>query len=145
MRCLGPLRPEPHCNVVAPSLVPVRAGDRVKTDRRDAKKLVTLGGGLGNCPEHGCLGPYLGGGYADSADSIAKARHLDLTASYEEGGLGAREPYAIAKPSERALSGSRSGPDGIETTCFLSNSPPSLATRPGERPSAVPLSKVKLA
>ena len=30
------------CDVVAPSLVPVRKGDRVKTDRRDAKKLVTL-------------------------------------------------------------------------------------------------------
>jgi transposase len=29
------------CDVVAPSLVPVRAGDRVKTDRRDAKKLVS--------------------------------------------------------------------------------------------------------
>ena len=30
------------CDIIAPSLVPVRAGDRVKTDRRDAKKLVTL-------------------------------------------------------------------------------------------------------
>lgn len=30
------------CDIVAPSLVPVRAGDRVKTDRRDAKKLVRL-------------------------------------------------------------------------------------------------------
>jgi transposase len=30
------------CDVVAPSLIPVRAGDRVKTDRRDAEKLVTL-------------------------------------------------------------------------------------------------------
>jgi len=30
------------CDIVAPSLVPVRAGDRVKTDRRDAKKLVSL-------------------------------------------------------------------------------------------------------
>ena len=30
------------CDVVAPSLVPVQAGARVKTDRRDAKKLVTL-------------------------------------------------------------------------------------------------------
>ena len=30
------------CDVIAPSLVPVRAGDRVKTDRRDAKKLVSL-------------------------------------------------------------------------------------------------------
>ena len=28
-----------HCDVVAPTLVPVKAGDRVKTDRRDAKKL----------------------------------------------------------------------------------------------------------
>ena len=28
-----------HCDVVAPTLVPVRAGDRVKTDRRDAAKL----------------------------------------------------------------------------------------------------------
>jgi transposase len=28
-----------HCDVVAPTLVPVRAGDRVKTNRRDALKL----------------------------------------------------------------------------------------------------------
>lgn len=28
-----------HCDVVAPSLVPVKAGDRVKTNRRDALKL----------------------------------------------------------------------------------------------------------
>jgi transposase len=30
------------CDVVAPSLIPVRAGDRIKTDRRDAKNLVRL-------------------------------------------------------------------------------------------------------
>ncbi|MET0762308.1 MAG: IS110 family transposase, partial [Thermoleophilaceae bacterium] len=30
------------CDVIAPSLVPVRAGDRVKTDRRDDKRLVRL-------------------------------------------------------------------------------------------------------
>jgi transposase len=30
------------CDVIAPSLIPVRAGNRVKTDRRDAKKLVRL-------------------------------------------------------------------------------------------------------
>ena len=30
------------CDIIAPSLVPVRAGDRVKTDRRDAAKLVRL-------------------------------------------------------------------------------------------------------
>ena len=28
-----------HCEVVAPTLVPVKAGDRIKTDRRDAQKL----------------------------------------------------------------------------------------------------------
>jgi len=31
-----------HCVVVAPSLIPVRAGDRVKTDKRDALKLARL-------------------------------------------------------------------------------------------------------
>lgn len=31
-----------HCEVIAPTLVPVKAGDRVKTDRRDAVKLVRL-------------------------------------------------------------------------------------------------------
>ena len=28
-----------HCDVIAPSLVPVKAGERIKTDRRDAEKL----------------------------------------------------------------------------------------------------------
>jgi transposase len=31
-----------HCEVIAPTLVPVKAGDRVKTDRRDAVKLARL-------------------------------------------------------------------------------------------------------
>ena len=31
-----------ECIVVAPSLIPVRAGDKVKTDRRDALKLARL-------------------------------------------------------------------------------------------------------
>jgi transposase len=30
------------CEVIAPSLIPVKPGDRVKTDRRDARKLVQL-------------------------------------------------------------------------------------------------------
>ena len=30
------------CDVVAPSLVPVASGDRVKTDRRDSRRLVRL-------------------------------------------------------------------------------------------------------
>jgi transposase len=28
-----------HCEVIAPSLVPTKAGERIKTDRRDAEKL----------------------------------------------------------------------------------------------------------
>lgn len=31
-----------RCAVVAPSLIPVRTGDRIKTDRRDARKLAVL-------------------------------------------------------------------------------------------------------
>jgi transposase len=31
-----------HCEVIAPSLIPKRAGDRVKTDRRDCKRLAEL-------------------------------------------------------------------------------------------------------
>jgi transposase len=31
-----------HCDVVAPTLIPVKVGDRVKTDRRDATKLARL-------------------------------------------------------------------------------------------------------
>lgn len=31
-----------HCEVIAPSLIPTRSGDRVKTDKRDAKRLAVL-------------------------------------------------------------------------------------------------------
>lgn len=31
-----------RCEVIAPSLIPTRSGDRVKTDRRDARRLATL-------------------------------------------------------------------------------------------------------
>jgi len=30
------------CDVIAPSLIPVKAGDRIKTDRKDARKLASL-------------------------------------------------------------------------------------------------------
>jgi transposase len=32
-----------HCDVVAPALIPRKPGERVKTNRRDARKLVELG------------------------------------------------------------------------------------------------------
>lgn len=38
-RQLEAAAPELICEVVAPSLIPVKSGDRVKTDRRDARKL----------------------------------------------------------------------------------------------------------
>ena len=31
-----------HCEVIAPSLIPTRSGDRVKTDRRDARRMAGL-------------------------------------------------------------------------------------------------------
>ena len=31
-----------ECEVVAPSMTPTRAGDRIKTDKRDARKLARL-------------------------------------------------------------------------------------------------------
>jgi transposase len=31
-----------HCEVIAPSLIPARPGDRVKTDRRDAGRMALL-------------------------------------------------------------------------------------------------------
>lgn len=31
-----------HCEVVAPSLVPVKSGNRIKTDRRDALRLASV-------------------------------------------------------------------------------------------------------
>lgn len=31
-----------HCDIVAPSLIPVKPGERIKTDRRDARKLASL-------------------------------------------------------------------------------------------------------
>jgi transposase len=34
-----------ECEVVAPSQIPKRAGERIKTDRRDARKLAAAGGG----------------------------------------------------------------------------------------------------
>jgi transposase len=32
-----------HCDVIAPALIPRKPGERVKTNRRDARKLVELG------------------------------------------------------------------------------------------------------
>src|SRR4051812_43697694 len=56
------------CEVIAPSLVPAKAGDRVKTDRRDAEKLarcyrngdLTAVGGPAAAPE--ALGGLVPGG-----------------------------------------------------------------------------------
>jgi transposase len=47
------------CVVVAPSLIPRKPGDRIKTDRRDAinlAKLHRVGELTGECPESGGMG-----------------------------------------------------------------------------------------
>src|SRR3954470_9694000 len=61
-----------RCDVVAPSLIPKAPGDRVKTDRRDARRLARLhrGGGLG-----GSRGPSegegAGGGLGRAGELVA--------------------------------------------------------------------------
>jgi hypothetical protein len=59
--------------VIAPSLIPIRAGDPVKTDRRDAKKLVRLyrAGELG-APELR-VARQLAGGLEPSRELVAEA------------------------------------------------------------------------
>ena len=42
------------CQVIAPSLVPAKAGDRVKTDRRDAEKLARSSAGRRHQKEVDC-------------------------------------------------------------------------------------------
>ena len=66
------------CEVIAPSLIPTKAGDRVKTDRRDAEKLVAVlssrradrGVGAG-CGTRGAAG--LGTGAGSSKERSASA------------------------------------------------------------------------
>src|SRR4051794_19251486 len=53
------------CEVIAPSLVPAKAGDRVKTDRRDAEKLARcyrngdLTAGWGSHAGHAAVGGFV--------------------------------------------------------------------------------------
>ena len=57
-----------HCDVVAPSLVPVKAGDRVKTDRRDALKLA-------RCYRAGDLTPvWVPGAEQEALRDLVRAR-----------------------------------------------------------------------
>src|SRR3989442_4897584 len=64
-----------YCAVVAPTLVPVRGGDRVKTDRRDALKLARLlrSGELTAVP-----GPHEGHAALRDLVRAREAAHKDL-------------------------------------------------------------------
>lgn len=56
------------CDVVAPSLVPVKPGDRVKTDRRDARKLAV-------CLRNGLLSPvWVPGEDHEALRDLSRAR-----------------------------------------------------------------------
>jgi transposase len=69
-----------HCEVVAPTLVPVKVGDRVKTDRRDAEKLARCyrGGDLTSVwvpdPAHEALRDLVRARLAGKRDQL-RARH----------------------------------------------------------------------
>ena len=41
------------CQVIAPSLIPKRAGERIKTDRRDGLRLAASSPALGSCARYG--------------------------------------------------------------------------------------------
>lgn len=45
-----------RCQVVAPSLIPVKPGERVKTDKRDARRNDRLRISWPRCSKGGCLG-----------------------------------------------------------------------------------------
>ena len=69
-----------HCDVVAPTLVPVKSGDRVKTNRRDALKLARCYRGGDLTPvwvpdaEHEALGDLVRAREAAKKDQL-RARH----------------------------------------------------------------------
>jgi transposase len=69
-----------HCDVVAPTLVPAKPGDRVKTDRRDADKLAVLYRGGHLTPvwvpdkDHEALRDLVRGREAAKSDQL-RARH----------------------------------------------------------------------
>jgi hypothetical protein len=104
------------CEVVAPSLVPVKAGDRVKTDRRDATKLARsyrAGDLTAVCvpsQEHEAL------------RDLVRAREAASRISCGRGTGSANSCYATADEFPR---GSRFGPRGIRTglrsKCTLSS------------------------
>ena len=80
------------CEVIAPSSIPRRSGDRVKTDRRDAKKLATMYAAGVLTPIHipdeaqealrsllRCRGDFIGYHTSDeAADSSLSFRSVDL-------------------------------------------------------------------
>ncbi len=79
------------CEVIAPTLVPVKAGDRVKTDRRDAEKLArsyrsgfNTGVGTG-CGARGASGSSLGtrGGKEGSTAGAAPVEQVPAAARQE--------------------------------------------------------------
>src|SRR5437867_2559725 len=92
-----------HCDVVAPTLVPRKPGDRVKTDRRDAAKLA-------RCYRAGDLTPvWLPGAGHEALRDLARAREAakqdQLRARHRLGKLllrhGIRPPAGVKPWSQR--------------------------------------------
>jgi transposase len=99
-----------ECLVVAPSLIPVRAGDRVKTDRRDALKLARLLRSGDLTPvwvpdqEHEALRSLVRARAAAKADQLRAKHRLSKFLLC----LGARPPVGAANWSKRYFAWLRS-------------------------------------
>jgi transposase len=94
------------CEVVAPSLVPVKAGDRVKTDRRDATKLAR------NYRAGDLTAVWVPNEEHEALRDLVRAREAAKQISCVPGTGSANSCYATADEFPR---GSRCGRRGIRT------------------------------
>jgi len=85
------------CQVVAPTLVPVKAGDRVKTDRRDAERLARSLRGLSTLDRCPAVRAARAGGHARGLPDRGRPRagaDRAARAGYRRGGRDRASPDA---------------------------------------------------
>jgi transposase len=99
-----------HCDVIAPSLVPKMAGDRVKTDRRDAEKLA-------RSYRSGDLSPvWVPDAQHESLRDLVRAREAVRRTNYELATVSASTCCAtVSDPAMAAEPGPRPGGNGYVT------------------------------
>ena len=95
-----------RCEVIAPTLVPVKHGDRVKTDRRDAEKLA-------RCYRSGDLTPVWVPDAAHEVGHGSAKRDADRSGHRERAGEApSRTQRATASPVRRRDNTDRVAPPG---------------------------------